>query len=456
MKSLTLIKPVAISIAITFLMTACNRDEPSTADDRPIAAEEQAATVTAVAADTQPAPAPACEASASWVSNPNPPSEIPGGGENFCQFYQFSWQWFLYLMSPSDADPGLRNFQVQANYPMLQVNGDSCGGTATKPVFFVRTIKDDDEADTDFVIPERINQAGDQATIYDQNGNVVFYSIVFGRDLCTAPDSGDLPVDTTEIKMAWRIIDEADKADYVWMEADVIPDNNTETAIPETLGLVGYHLVRGTAQHPELVWATFEHKNNVPDCLALQSAPDAGWSFLSASCADCLNSPDIDCFNACDYNAATKATSLTGTPSEICRVFADGTAPGDNKGEENVADVDALNAQLVGPGGILSTLSASDPMAVLANYFNVGALWVSDPSQPASSANQRGSLQLANTTMETTFQGTLMLNGSGIQASTSGSVNCFACHQYTPGQTATTGLSHIFNDIVNQRGGQQP
>lgn len=441
MNPLKFIKPLAVSIVAAVMFAGCDRAEsPASAD-----------TVLTASAD----PASVCPASASWVSNPNPPAEIPGGGENFCQFYQFSWQWFLYLMSPSAADPNLRNFQVQADYPLLQVSGDSCSGAASKPVFFVRTVKDGAD-DTDFVIPERINQAGDQATIYDQNGNVVFYSIVFGRDLCTAPDTGDLPDDTTEIKMAWSVIDEADKANYIWMEADVIPEGEGESIIPETLGLVGYHLVRGTAQHPELVWATFEHKNNVPDCLSPQPAPAAGWSFLSASCAACLSSPNSDCFNTCNYNAASPATSLNGTPSELCRVFADGTAPGDNKGAENVADVDALNTQLVGSGGILSTLPASNPMAVLANYFNVGALWVSDPSQPASSANQRGSLQLANATMETTFQGTLSLDGTSIQASTSGVVNCFGCHNYTPGQTATTGLSHIFDDIVKQRGTQQP
>jgi hypothetical protein len=439
MNPLKFIKPLAASVVVAVMFTGCDRAQTPAS----------AGTGLAVSAD----PSSVCPASASWVSNPSPPPEIPGGGENFCQFYKFSWQWFLYLMSPSAADPSLRNFQVQADYPVLQVSGDSCGAAPGKPVFFVRTLKDGADG-TDFVIPERINQAGDQATIYDRNGNVVFYSIVFGRDLCTAPDSGDLPADTTEIKMAWRVIDEADKAGYVWMQADVIPEGEGESVIMETLGLVGYHLVRGTSQHPELVWATFEHKSNLPDCLNPQSAPAGGWSFLSASCASCLSSPDAGCFNTCNYNAAAAATSLTGEPSEICRVFPDGTAPGDNKGPENVADVDALNAQLVGPGGILSALPASNPLAVLANYFNVGALWVSDPSQPATSANQRGSLQLANATMETTFQGTLTLNGSSIQAGTSGVVNCFVCHNYTPGQTATSGLSHIFDDIVKQRGGQ--
>jgi hypothetical protein len=41
------------------------------------------------AAPQQP---PACPASSSWVSNPAPPQEIPDGGQDFCDFYQFAWQ----------------------------------------------------------------------------------------------------------------------------------------------------------------------------------------------------------------------------------------------------------------------------------------------------------------------------------------------------------------------------
>ncbi len=389
-------------------------------------------------------------ASADWVTQPNPPSEIPGGGQNFCQFYQFSWQWFLYLMSPSGSDPSLRNFQVTQNYPILQIDEDSCSSSSTEPVFFLRMVKDPDDA-AEFILPERIGQAGGGATIYDQNGNVVFYSIAFGRDLCTAPDSGNLPTDTTEIKTSWKVIDASEKADYIWIDADVIPEDGEP--IKETLGMVGYHLVRGTPEHPELVWTSYEHKSNAPNCLNPAAPPADNWSFLSESCSNCLANPDSSCFDACQYNQAQPAMSLTDmTPSEICRIFPEGTAPGDSKGEENIIDVDALNEQLVGPNGILSSLPASDPMAVMANYFNIGGLWVSDPSQPASSDNQRGGLQLANPTMETTFQGTLTINNSTIQASTDNGVNCFACHNYTPNETASTRLSHIFDDIVKQRG----
>src|SRR5438046_1803524 len=72
-------------------------------------------------ADKSPAPAStesfqACPASASWVSSPNPPTEIGGSGvpvgdETFCQFYQFAEQWFLSLVSPSST-AGSRVFET--------------------------------------------------------------------------------------------------------------------------------------------------------------------------------------------------------------------------------------------------------------------------------------------------------------------------------------------------------
>lgn len=49
--------------------------------------------------------ASACPANQSWVTSPNPPQEIPNGGQSFCDFYQFAWQWFLWLVSPSSPVP---------------------------------------------------------------------------------------------------------------------------------------------------------------------------------------------------------------------------------------------------------------------------------------------------------------------------------------------------------------
>ena len=393
--------------------------------------------------------ASACPASQSWVTNPNPPQEIPNGGQNFCDFYQFAWQRFLWLVSPSSPAPDAdRNFEVQANFPELQASGtDSCTATSGKPVLFVRTLKSDDP-NQPFVVPESIGQAGGGATIYDKNRNVVYYQVRFSRNLCPPPTSGNLPAGTTEIKTSWRVLDSSEAASYFTNEV-VIEGVSTK---PILIGLIGFHLFRTTAQHPEGVWMTWEHDGNDPDCLDPQTVATRGWSFASAACAQCLvtsSTGPLGC-PTCNFNGAQPSSSLTGPPSQICRVYHDGSGPNDNKVAENIADVDGLNAQLVGPAGFVSQLPPTNPLAVFANYFNVGGLWVSDPTQPADSANQRGSLQNANTTMETTFQGDFQATGSGVVRTPA--LNCFGCHQYTPGSTATSGLSHTVDDLDGKPG----
>ncbi len=426
------ISVLSFSVLSLFLFTSCG-DSKSQNESESLGETETLLT-------TEESSSSLCLVDPSWISDPSLPNEIPNGGEDFCDFYQFSWQSFLYLMSPSGSNPELRNFELSQDYPILDLSGNSCESSSSEPKFFVRTVKDDDPS-PEFMLPERIGQAGGDDTIYDQNSNVIFYSVQFGRSFCGASSSGNLPSDTIELKLAWKILNESEKADYLWIDAD-IDVNGTEDK--QILGLVGFHLVRGTSSHPELVWSSFEHMSNAPNCIEPSPEPDAGWSFLSVTCSSCLATPDASCFNSCSYNSASPATSLTGSPSEICRIFPEGTASGDNKGEENIAIVDTMNTQLVGPSGLLTGLPTTDPMRIIGNYMNIGALWVSDVDSSATLTNQRGSLRLENPVMETTFQGSLVNNGSTITASTNGGLNCFTCHSYTPDSTASTGLSHIF------------
>jgi hypothetical protein len=96
----------------------------------------------------------------------------------------------------------------------------------------------------------------------------------------------------------------------------------------------------------------------------------------------------------------------------------------------------------------LTALPAGDPMAVWANYQMIGGLWTKSgqasgapPPVPSmqGSANaaspQRGSLELANVTMETYEQGP-----------TSYVPNCFGCHNYTPATPLT--VSHIATQFL--------
>ncbi len=383
-----------------------------------------------------PAPPAPCPASPSWISSPNPPMEIGNGTpisqQTNCQFYQFSWQWFLALVTPAKGpQTGYRVFETLPMF--IPGKSDQCGGAGARLLTDLASVGDSMFVRTNkpaappyrFLFPQDIKQAGDKDVLYDQSGNVIFYNVRFNQTECQATAAG-FPPGTMEIKTAWRRIQPQDRSRYYTINALV----QGVSPMPIPLGLVAFHLVRNTKDHPEFVWASFEHQDNVPDCTKPQATPSAGWSFLSNACAQCLAQNGIGGCPQCGFNTATKNTGLTGTPDQICRVFPDGTGPQDTPNNVvNRFNVDTLNSQLVGPNGFLTKLPDSNPMAIWKNYVNVGALWTNG-GLASTPANQRGSLQLANATMETFLQS---------------NTNCFSCHNYDPKQPLA--VSHIYSSL---------
>jgi len=379
-----------------------------------------------------------CLASASWITAPHPPEEIGNGTpvaeQTNCQFYQFAWQWFLDLVQPESSGSDERVFETLPILVPHQKN--QCASTAptgkaaTTLGLFVRTTKGDTEPFS-FILPGEVTQAGDGDLLYDQDGNVVFYNVRYDPTECQATSSGFLP-GTMELKTSWRQITAADTDRYYSIEATV----ESVGKDPILLGLVGFHLVRNTPTHPEFVWATFEHRDNVPDCEHPQTPPASGWSFTSAECAQCLAENGISGCGHCKFNQATPNTGLTGAADEICRVFSDGTGPDETSNNvKNRANIDALNRQLVGKDGFLTKLGPDDPMSIWKNYINVGGLWTNGGTASSPASNQRGSLNLANTTMETFLQST---------------TNCFSCHDYDP--STPLNVSHIVSELIDTTG----
>lgn len=383
-----------------------------------------------------------CPADQSWFTSPSMPLEVAQsagpGDSTFCDFYQFTWQAFAYLMATSSNDSSVRNFQDQKQFHELEASSDgtpenSCDKKVKGETFFVRTVKSSD-AGEDFAIPERINQAGGGATIYDQNSNVVYYNVRFTPNLCdvkSIQSNNNFPGKTTELKSAWKVLKSGEEANYVTFKTK-LGKQKTVT----TLGLIGFHIAAATPDHPEFVWATFEHNNNSPDCVA--PAKTTGFAFSSESCATALKNNDNVGIINCQFNDAQTQNDLsqtTGSPTNICREYPYGSKKGDAHYDENVSSITSLNKN-VQP-------FLTGQYSVLKNYFNVGALWVSDTSQGSTIGNQRGSLRLANTVAETDFQ-SVDLNSQFIS-------NCFGCHSYSSGTTKNTTngfLSHIFDDIV--------
>lgn len=84
---------------------------------------------------------------------------------------------------------------------------------------------------------------------------------------------------------------------------------------------------------------------------------------------------------------------------------------------------------------MLSQLAAGD---VRGNYIQTGGVWTVKGQIPngGTDKNLRGSLNLANTTMEIYYQ--YHTNGFNPK-------NCFGCHS-SPA-TKATGISHVFNEL---------
>jgi hypothetical protein len=213
----------------------------------------------------QPAayPAPAygpCEASQSWITQPNPPGDVPTNASN-CHFQQFSWQWFLQLVSPQQGTSGERVFENPTQYPVLCV--DLCPGKAASfPLsresrgLGVRIRKQVGPAPFTFVLPEDIDQAGSDDPLYDQNGKVVYYNAQYTPNECGLTqgiDTGfpDKPGDTvTELKLSWRQIQPADAARYYSVQATIQNGGTSQQVL-----LARRLHISNTPNHPEFLWA---------------------------------------------------------------------------------------------------------------------------------------------------------------------------------------------------------
>ncbi len=263
------------------------------------------------------------------------------------------------------------------------------------------------------------------------------------------------------------------KGNYVVTEAVVPVFNRTPAKGPwtvkenktKTLAMVGMHVVGTVNGHPEMIWSTFEHVNNAPDnsyqyTSTKQPTPktqpynSAGsWTFLPSGAAK----PTAITANAKSINDAkgtktsciisvppvtpqnpqTTCTPVASTnpdiaPIDVMRVDPWGNQHGENS-DANIAnntDLASINVS------VLSQLKAGD---IRGNYIQTGGIWTAKGEIPPNGTDSslRGSLSLANSTLETFYQ---FKHKDSFNPG-----NCFGCHGSS--ETAATSVSHIFGAL---------
>ena len=500
MKSIT---AMTVGLMLTLMLSACNQQSSDTPDTQTEQAtgsgDTAAATVEETAGDDRIATAatsraglyipsdaePTCTVSANTLAGwftlqeitENGPVAVPDS-VNFddstdCNFYQWSWQMFLWLTSNAigTSDPDAMVFDSPVFYDVSTADADG-----------KRTLIANE--DSNFPLRSRkldvgeIAEAGSGAVLISQNNSVVYFG-VHVNDIyawlrtgqASSPPDPDLfqftafPTSqsqlddivsymqtqgastqdaralTLELKTAWVRADSvADSSRYILIDANVPAfDQSTSATTWERVGsetqqlaLVGLHIVGTVANHPEMVWATIEHLDNAPNNTYVYNNDRNGqttveydasgnWTFMTSG----GGIPDDTTVNFTlddDGNIVSSGPDIG--PVDTYRKNPWGSAGSTAESAAFNTDIISLNHS------VLSQLIDGD---VRKNYALIGAIWTSNgiiPNQPGYLLT--GTVELANTTMETFRQDD----------------NCFTCHSISSDSGASGfDISHIYSEI---------
>lgn len=407
-------------------------------------------------------------APASWFTevNGNRVTPAPDEGSNSpfansgtvtnCDFHRWSWQKFLYLTNETDGIP-----YFQSNLTQVGPDGKTLGKGG-------------------LMLLSGTSQASDQGDILKTNtnpstsANTVYYAIMI-NDLFkeTMVKYGKMaheniesikdvtfPVGALETKSSWIVASALSDTSSYYITDGVIDNDTVRVA------LLGLHVVGVVENHPEFVWATFEHE---------KLAPKYPWEDATHTTDATVSSTDAYPFFAENATATVKNINTQngiytnifslydyGTPVEI---NADGQkvyTTTSQIGDTNATNIRELNASV-----------KSQLKGKWNNYFYNGSLWVdmenyntnleqaqlldtlSDSLNLATPGKLlRGSVAAYNITMETYVQaGYYASSIHGIEVENY--VNCFFCHSaHHNGADSPLQLSHLFNGYVGSMKGK--
>ncbi|HMJ92552.1 MAG TPA: hypothetical protein VK472_00485 [Allosphingosinicella sp.] len=233
-----------------------------------------------------------------------------------------------------------------------------------------------------------------------------------------------------ETKSSWvEATSVANPNDYVSASATIptFDKSNPELWVPNgqktvKMVMVGIHVVGSTFGHGEMVWGSMEHLGNTPNAAYSYNSTTGLKNIGQNTSGTWLFTPNGSGgpFNNMNASWDTSTGNLVSTspgtpiaPVPILREFPWGMPGGST----------SMNTQVISANAaVISQLIAGD---VRRKYFQIGTTWTIGGAAP-NGANEVGTNQLANTTMETFVQGS----------------NCFSCHT-----TNKVVVSHVYSKL---------
>ncbi|MCC9061854.1 hypothetical protein [Flavobacterium piscisymbiosum] len=410
------------------------------------------------------ASADSCNCETSWFPHEQTPAPKEGDGSPFdnenttnCDFHQWSWQKFLWVTKPLSGGNLFFLDSLDLVTPQMEPVAPQLGLKLTL---------------------SSINQAGFSAVLRSNPkynnaaaADTVYYSIHVNALLkdkavlmASLINSGKLPVSNLEtfpvgaleLKVSWiniNAIAKAQQQNYFTIKAAV--QNSKGQYVEKTMALLGMHVVGVVKNHPEFIWATFEHKDMAPVYDKKTNSVTAANEMLFYEKGTSSGISGIKWIrNATSPVVENKAFILYeyGVPKNLNTGDFMATSQAEPANFNNIEDINKC--------------VASNLKDVFKNYFYNGSVWLNfdgvssegqkkaivtrDIASALPDSLARGSVNLANITMETytqTFQKDLHdINNSNL-------VSCFYCHQSANFDKSRPGnsplfLSHLFGDYL--------
>lgn len=391
-------------------------------------------------------PTTLCIADPSWFPHSQTPPPEEGKNSPFAKttstneiFHQWSWQKFLWLTKPaseSDNTPlflrdkeidqidTLMNIispdkklvlngytQAGSDHPMLQTN-PGYGGKSDTVYYSIHMNK---------IMSENIVRFTD--TIKSDTSRYLSNNFAF-------------PVGSLELKAAWVSADviPASKQHLYYITTASLSSNKGKTYTDKKVALIGLHIVGVVENHPEFIWATFEHDDIAPnyDWKEDRAESESEKLLFKAGSVSGINGILFD-----------KVTKYGKDSSHVFDLFQYGVPR--QKGGEFMKTSDSGEVNFNNIDGINKCVK-ENLTDVWKNYFYNGSIWLDmdgkDPAQQidlicqleksiqkaAPGSYARGSLNCSNVTMESftqTFEEKMCcINVNNL-------VNCFSCHSGT-------------------------
>lgn len=451
--------PVSYLLAIfsLFLMViSCNTNKKEKTDPQPPVAYENAKENKAD-----------CNCSSSWFPHAQTPPPEEGKGSPFdttsttnCIFQQWAWQKFLWLTKPEGEKTVFENKLIQVSSLMIPVQpqlgqslvlGDihqagSSGILKTNPQFNASTQKSD-TVYYSIHIDDTLKVAAD------------YFKNAILEEIIPRNNSETFPVGSLELKVSWVKTSaiSKDKLSEYYQTKAAIYENNKYTV--QDVALLGMHVVGVVINHPEFIWATFEHND---------MAPNYDWKTNTVSSAD--EKLIFGKGNTSSINGIIWSGNAPKEPNKAFTLFELGVPRTQGNGFMETSQEEPKNYDNITN---INSCVRSKLEDVWKNYFYNGGLWINtDGLSPKKQADTirnladtishatkgsiaRGSLNLANLTMETytqTFQSDVhKINAGNL-------VNCFVCHNSEnfneDNAKSPLYLSHIFNGYLEHSTGK--